>query len=169
MEKFIIAGIFLSFMYMSASQEFKRDLHAYKFHHEELRRVWIKDRFVRPVRCAACIAATAMALVTYVLFKLEASGERSMDLLILGGITGLALFVPSLVSCLSLQWLFRLIKANSEEEGLKQTLALIALRLKTAIAEGRVGLEDLALCCSEIRCPITEDLMRYACWLRTLE
>jgi len=166
MKKIIIAVALLASMYVCASQEFERDLYAYNYHYKELRRTWIKDRLIQPTCCAACVAATVMAVASYVMYKVKDSGDSIENLLALTGIIGCTAFVPSLVSCLAFKWLFRLIKANSDEEDLKQSLALITLRLKTAISEGRVTLRDLALCCSDTRCPISKDLMRYAAAFR---
>jgi len=166
MKRFIIAFAILASIQICASQEFEKDLYAYNYHHKELRRTWIKDRFIQPTCCAACVAATVMAVATYVIYKLKDSSDSIESVLTLSGIIGCTAFVPSFISCLVLKWLFRLIKANSDEEDLKQSLTLITLRLKTAISEGRVTLRDLALCCSDTRCPISKDLMRYAAAFR---
>jgi hypothetical protein len=166
MKKIIIAVSLLASMQIYASQDFERDMYAYNYHYKELRRIWIKDRFIRPTCCAACITATVMAVASYVMYKFKDSSDSIESLLALTGIIGCTAFVPSLVSCLAFKWLFRLIKANSDEEDLKQSLMLITLRLKTAISEGRVTLRDLALCCSDMRCPISKDLMRYAASFR---
>jgi len=117
MKKIIIAVSLLASMQIYASQDFERDMYAYNYHYKELRRIWIKDRFIRPTCCAACITATVMAVASYVMYKFKDSSDSIESLLALTGIIGCTAFVPSLVSCLAFKWLFRLINDIKKGDG----------------------------------------------------
>ena len=160
MKNFIVCISLACTLLVNASH-LNRDLFAYKYHTQELQKAWRQDRIIQPGYTAAGIGFLSFMATYYLLDSIKGYDDSMQCIATMSGIVGTYSFVTSWISLMTLKMIWRLFVKNSSEESLKQTLAVIVLKLKTAVADGSITRQDLEYCrfCSDS--PLLQELRSY--------
>jgi hypothetical protein len=165
MEKNILLFVMFCNIALNANSGLSCELLTYNYQEHQLNKVWRHDRLTRPAYAAFCIGLTTFLGSLYIQ---DSAGWFSEDTqLAISSCIGIFCFVGSWVSLSLFKIVLRWFIKNPEEDGLKQTLLLLSTRLKNAIANGRITVEDLEYECAGIDSPLVRELIQYARALRT--
>ena len=154
----MLLGVMFCNTLASCSSDLSRDLFAYNYHAKQLKKTWISDSIVSPACSAAVVGIVSLLSTLYIL----RNSVRPDDLLHLSAVVGACAFLSSWGAFMVLKGTLRLFIKNSYEESLNQSLSIIALKLKTAIADGDITLDDLEFCGANSDCPLMRELVEYA-------
>lgn len=163
MVKKVFALIGISyFLSLHSSQDLSRDLFAYTYHNKQLQEEWFKDRVAKPAFYASCLGVSSFITTLFILQSFFGIKDTLAGLLGVSSMVGACSFFTSWISFMVLKGLLRLLKENPEEKSLKQSLCVLSLKLKQAIADGDINLGELERCLVFTDCPLKRELMQYA-------
>lgn len=160
MKKSILLFVIFCNMAINANSGLSRELLTYNYQEHQLNKVWRHDRLTRPAYAACCISLTIFLSSLYLQDKYSSFSEDTQ--LAISSALGIAFFVGSWTALSMLKIFLRWFIKNPEEDGLKQTLLLLSTRLKNAVANGQISVEDIEYHCANIDIPLARELIQYA-------